>query len=226
MNCRQFEIACEALLEGEPQPEAYTHLASCPRCRTLLDDLKAVGEAGRMLNSFESEPRPALWNRIEAAALQEQIWVRPWRWQWFGLGETLLPARVAFAGALAVMLLLAVGVVNYPPAQMPMAESDPPDPVGVAQGELVQDASYTERYHTHLENAAERVLATETSGTDVRQLVAGSMETVDRAIEQTQLQLESYPEDALAREELRRLYQQKAAVLQAMADPVWYEDGR
>jgi hypothetical protein len=226
MNCRQFEIACQSLLEGEPQPEAYTHLAACPHCRVLLDDLKALGEAGRILTSLGSEPRPALWGRIEAAALEEQIWVRPLRWPWFGLGEMLLPARVAFAGALAVVLLLAVSVVNYPPAQMPMAELDPPDPVGVAQGELVQDASYTERYQAHLENAAERVLAAEAPGTNVRALVAGPMKTVDRAIEQTQLQLESDPEDSLTREELRRLYQQKAAVLQAMADPVWYEEGR
>jgi hypothetical protein len=52
------------------------------------------------------------------------------------------------------------------------------------------------------------------------------MQDVDRAIEQTQLQLESFPEDRLAREELRRLYQQKAVVLQAMADASWYEDTR
>jgi hypothetical protein len=97
----------------------------------------------------------------------------------------------------------------------------------VAQGELVYAVGYGNRYSTHLENVEEEVRAEETPVTTaLLVLVERPMQDVDRAIEQTQLQLESFPEDRLAREELRRLYQQKAVVLQAMADASWYEDTR
>lgn len=229
MNCREFEIAAQTLLEGEPHPEAHTHAAACEHCRSLLEDLNNIHEAGARLGNDEAALGRDLWARIEAAALEEELWVRPMRWRWLGLGEMLVPARTAFAGALALLLVLAAGVVAYPPLQLPMAELDPPDPVGVAQGELMQEASFATRYTTHLDQAEQQVLDQPTSAEaqqTIHELVAGPMRTVDRAIEQTQSQLESYPDDTLAREELRRLYQQKAVVLAVMSEASWDEDAR
>lgn len=227
MNCRELRIASETLLEGDTHPDADAHVASCTRCRVLVEDLKAIQGAAGELSAFETEPHPALWRRIRARALEEQLWVDPLRWRWLGLGEVLVPARAAFAGALALMLVAAVGLVSYPTLQLPIARAAPPDPFGVAQGELVHAAGYGNRYYTHLQNVEEEVRAEETPvSTALLVLVERPMQDVDRAIEQTQLQLESFPDDRLAREELRRLYQQKAVVLQAMADATWYEDTR
>jgi hypothetical protein len=53
------------------------------------------------------------------------------------------------------------------------------------------------------------------------ELVTGPLDTLDRAITHTQTRVEQYPEDTLAREELNRLYQQKATVLQAINVPAW-----
>jgi hypothetical protein len=227
MNCRELRIASESLLEGETHPDVDAHVASCTRCRVLVEDLKAIQGVARELSARDTEPNPALWGRIRTTALEEQLWVEPIRWRWLGLGEVLVPARAAFAGALAVMLVAAVGLVSYPTLQLPIAQAGPPDPFGVAQGELVYAVGYGNRYSTHLENVEEEVRAEETPVTTaLLVLVERPMQDVDRAIEQTQLQLESFPEDRLAREELRRLYQQKAVVLQAMADASWYEDTR
>jgi len=227
MNCRELEIATETLLEGDTHPDADAHVASCVRCRVLVEDLKAITAAAQDLSSFEIEPSPLLWGRIRAAAREEQLWVQPMRWRWFGLGEMLIPARTAFAGALALMVVAAAGLVVYPTLELPLAQAAPPDPFGVAQGELVNAAGYTNRYFTHLENIEQEVRAEETPGAvELLVLVERPMGDVDRAIEQTQLQLDSYPEDTLARQELRRLYQQKAVVLQAMSDAAWYDDTR
>lgn len=229
MNCKELQTISGALLEGEAHPEAYTHLASCLPCRLLLDELGAIERAARSLP--DQEPSEGLWARIEAAAVAEGLRPQAADWHWFGWGGNWLPARAAFAGALAVMVLVAVGLVSYPHLELPVAETEPTDPIAdpiqVAQGELVREASYVSRYQMHLNHVENRVLD-EGAPVDagLRELVAGPMEAVDRAIEQTQLQLNSYPDDLLTREELHRLYQQKAAVLQAVAESSWYEDVR
>jgi len=225
MHCREFEIVSGALLEGEAHPEAYAHLASCRRCRLLLDELGAIERAARSLPGHE--PAPGLWGRIEAAAAAEGLLPQSVGWRWFGVGVGWLPARPAFAGALALLLLLAAGLVSYPTMDLPVAAMAPADPIAVAQGELVQEASYESRYRVHLDRVEERLLADSSpQEAELRALVARPMGVVDDAIQQTALQLDEHPEDTLAREELHRLYQQKAAVLQAMAESSWYRDGR
>jgi hypothetical protein len=225
MNCREFENLSGALLEGEAHTEAYVHLASCRHCRLVLDELGAIERAAHSLPVHEPDAR--LWDRIEAAAAAEGLLPQPADWRWFGLPETWLPARPAFAGALALMLLLAAGLVSYPIMDLPVAAVAPADPIAVAQSELVQEPSYDSRYRVHLNRVEERVLGESSpQEAELRQLVARPMAVVDQAIQQTASQLDEYPDDTLAREELHRLYQQKATVLQAMAESSWYRDGR
>jgi len=225
MHCREFETLSGALLEGEAHPEAYAHLASCRHCRLVLDELGAIERAARSLPLHE--PSPRLWDRIEAAAVAEGLLPDPAGWGWFGMAVSWLPARPAFAGALALMLLLATGLVSYPIMDLPVAAVVPADPIAVAQSELVQEPSYDSRYRVHLDRVEERVLdESSPQEAEFRQLVARPMEVVDDAIQQTASQLDEHPDDSLAREELHRLYQQKATVLQAMTESSWYRDGR
>ncbi|MFQ5663111.1 MAG: hypothetical protein ACE5HL_04705 [Terriglobia bacterium] len=225
MNCSEFANLAGAVLEGESHPEAHKHLASCPGCRRLLNELEAIERTARALPT--RQPSPGLWERLAAAATQEGLWAQPPWWQSSGPAwSLLLPARPAFA-ALLGLLLLGVGLVSYPSHDLPLAETAPATPFQVAQGELVQEASYADRYNKHLNNMEDRVSAESgPADAELRGLVAGPLDTVDRAIEETQLRLSSYPDDSLAREELHRLYQQKVTVLQAMADPTWQEVAR
>jgi len=232
MNCHEFEFLAGGLLEGERHPEAAAHLAACPRCRLLMDELGAIERAARRLPAYE--PSAGLWTRLEAAALEEGLWQRPQgleaTWRWLGLAtptaEGFLPARPAFAGVLALVLVVGATLLNFPAVETSVA-SRPADLYQVAQAELVLDADYATRYQLHL-NRLESGMLNDSADSEpaLRAMVARPLDTVDRAIEETQAQLSAYPDDSLARDELLRLYRQKAEVLQAMSNPVWYEDAR
>ena len=224
VDCNQVRGLTGALLDGESHPEAYAHLAECPRCRQLVEELAAVERAARALPL--QQPSPRLWGRIEAAAGREGLWGQRSWWQDFT--PAFFPARPAFAAVLAVTLLLAGALVRYPALETTLLPETPASAFEVAQAELVQEPSYGERYQIHLQQVEYRVLADETApvNPELREMTARPLHTVDRAIEQTQQRLAAYPDDTLARDELLRLYRQKATVLQAMSDPVWLDAGR
>lgn len=219
MNCREFENAAAAVLEGESHAEAFAHLAACPRCRLLVDELVAVEGAARALPLYE--PSLRLWARLEAAAEQEGLFVQPAWEKWFGPVWGLDAARPAFAGALALILVVAAGLVGISTVEVPAEPLSAASLVEVARAELVQEPSYASRYQVHLQEVARRVEASEPTDPGLRELAAGPLGDVDRAIEETQVRLNNYPEDELTREELHRLYRQKVTVLQAMSGPTW-----
>jgi len=232
MNCHEFEALAGELLEGESHPEAAAHLAGCPRCRRLTDELSAIERAAHFLPAYE--PSPQLWTRLEASALEAGIWTKPQGlavvWRWLGIdaatAEAFLPARPAFAAVMASVLVVAAALLNFPAVESSLA-SRPADLYQVAQAELVLDSDYATRYQLHLSRLESGLLdASAEREREMRALVARPLDTVDRAIEETQAQLSAYPDDSQSRDELLRLYRQKAEVLQAMANPVWYDDVR
>ena len=224
VTCEQVRGLTGALLEGESQPEASAHLAECPRCRLLLEELGAVERAARALPL--QQPSPRLWGRIEAAARHEGLWGQRSWWQDFA--PAFFPARPAFAAVLGVTLLVAGALVRYPALEGPALPDTQASAFEVAQAELVQAPGYGERYRIHLQQVEHSMLAEEATPLDpeLREMTARPLDTVDRAIEQTQQRLAAYPDDTQARDELHRLYRQKAVVLQAMSDPVWLDAGR
>jgi len=232
MKCHEFELLAGELLEGECHSEAAAHLAACPRCRYLIDELSAIERYAHLLPALE--PSPQLWIRLEAAALAEGIWGRPRglavAWRWLGIdaatAEAFLPVRPAFATLMALVLVAGATLLSFPAAESSLA-SQTADRYRVAQAELVLDADYATRYQLHLNRLESGLLdASAQRESEMRELVARPLDTVDRAIEETQAQLSAYPDDTQSRDELLRLYRQKAVVLQAMANPVWYEDVR
>lgn len=224
VTCEQVRGLTGALLEGESHPEASAHLAECARCRLLVEELAAVERAARALPVYQ--PSARLWGRVEAAARHEGLWGQRSWWQDFT--PAFFPARPAFAAVLSVTLLVAGALVRYPALEGPALADTQANAFEVAQAELVQAPSYNDRYQIHLQQVEYRVMAEETSPVDpeLREITARPLDAVDRAIEQTQQRLAAYPDDTLARDELLRLYRQKATVLQAMSDPVWLDAGR
>jgi len=220
VTCEQVRGLTGALLEGDSHPEALAHASACPRCRLLVEELALVERAARSLPSHQ--PSPRLWQRIQAAAVEEGLWSQS---TWAHGAWGFFPLRPAFAAVLLLTLVAAAGLVSYPPLSAPVAETSPASLFEVAQGELVREASYGRRYQIHLQNVENRVLGEEAVAAhpELRELVERPLNSVDRAIAQTQLRLAAYPEDLMARDELLRLYRQKATVLQAMTDPVWLD---
>jgi len=230
MQCHEFLPLAGELLEGEPQPAAAAHLAACPRCRQLMDELCALERAADLLPTYD--PSPQLWIRLRAAALDEGLLRKPqglpllWRWLGIEAPGAFLPVRPAFAALMVFVLVAGATLLNMPTVESPLAAS-PADPYRVAQAELVLDAGYADRYQLHLNRIESGLLnASNEREQEIRELVARPLDTVDRAIEETQAQLSAYPDDTQSRDELLRLYRQKAEVLQAMANPVWYDDAR
>lgn len=224
VTCEQFRGLAGGLLEGESQPEAYAHLDGCPRCRLLVEELGAVERAARLLP--DCDPSPRLWTRIDASARRHGLWGQPLWWE--GVAASFFPARFAFAAGLALTLLVAGGLVGYPSLGVPASAGAQASAFEVAQAELVQDPSFNARYNKHLQQVEDQVMAEDGAPVDphLRAMAARPLDTLDRCIERTEVRLAEYPDDTLARQELVRLYQQKATVLQAMSDPGWLDLGR
>ncbi len=222
MDCKEFHQLSESVLEGEAHPHALEHLAACPRCRALVDDLVALTRAAHSLPLYE--PSPRLWAQIQAAAEEEGLFspagARRWR-DWFGPAALFLPARPAFAAALALVLVFGAALGGWTVLESPEPPLLSSRIEEVAWAELVADPSYGQRYQVHLQQVEKRVLEAEPAGADMVDLTAGPLDDLDHAITQTQTRVEQYPDDSLAREELNRLYQQKATVLQAINVPAW-----
>jgi len=222
MECKEFHRLSEGVLEGEADPRAYQHLEACPRCRALISDLVAVTQAAHSLPLYE--PSPRLWAQIQAAAEQEGLWspAGAWRWRdWLGPASVYLPARPAFAAALALVLLFGGALVGSNVLESPQPTLELSRIEEVAWAELVTEPGYGQRYQLHLQQVEKRVLEAEPADGDIAGLAAGPLNDLDTAITQTQSRVDQYPEDSLAREELNRLYQQKATVLQAINVPAW-----
>ncbi len=222
MNCRELGNAAEGMLEGEAHPQAYEHLAACPRCRLLIDELVALSQAARSLPEFQ--PSPRLWAQLQAAAQQEGLWAaetRGWK-QWLDPMSIFTPPRPAFAGGFSFMLVAALVLASYTVLESPAELAMPATPAEeVASAELVAEPSFGDRYQVHLQQVEQNVLEADRKNPGRLQIAAGPLNDLDRAIAQTQGRVDQYPDDSLAREELHRLYQQKATVLQAMNTPAW-----
>jgi len=222
MNCRELRNVAEGMLEGEGHPEAEKHLADCPRCRLLIDELVAVTQAARTLP--EIQPSPRLWAQLQAAALEEGLWAvesRGWK-QWLDPMSLFAPPRPAFAGGFSFMLVAALVLASYTVLESPAEPVLPATRAEeVASAELVAEPSFGQRYQVHLQQAEQNILEADRKNPELLQLAAGPLNDLDRAIAQTQGRVDQYPEDSLAREELHRLYQKKATVLQAMNTPAW-----
>lgn len=222
LDCRRLRRMLGAVLEGEAAPEALAHLNACPRCRLLAEEVGAIGRAASELPACE--PTTDLWPRIRRAAEMEGLLEASWTgWlvRGFGLGQP--PALApAYGAAVVALLVAAVLLVGYPSLDVGPAREEAASRAEIARSELALAPDYSTRYALHLDRIADTVRE-EVAPADV-QLVAvahTNLDTLDRCIRQCQKRLASYPEDEFTQDELNRLYQQKATLLQAMLDPDW-----
>jgi hypothetical protein len=82
MDCVEFE---RVLLEGEQNVEQRAHVNSCAACASLQADFDLISSQAKLLLGAD-EPRPAVWNALEAQLRRE------------GLIRQPEAARPAFAG--------------------------------------------------------------------------------------------------------------------------------
>ena len=218
MSCEEFEAFAGDVLGGESNPEAFEHLYACANCREFLHELDAIARAARDLPVYE--PQPQLWNRLRAAARAEDLWQEDSWWE-----RWLVPQPVLASGLAAAVLVFGVFMVSLDTLGS-YGNISGPNAIDLSRTEMITEAEYAMQYGIHLLRMERAVLD---EGADINDrmidLVEKPMNTVDRAIEKTQLALSENPRDEMVREELNRLFKQKATVLAAMTELSWQEYG-
>jgi hypothetical protein len=77
MNCADFQRVLPEVMESGGGVEESAHLRSCAICSDLVQDLKYIAEAARMLVPME-DPAPRVWANIEQSLEREGL-IRPSR---------------------------------------------------------------------------------------------------------------------------------------------------
>ena len=73
MNCAEFQKDLPEIIEGGGTDEQRKHLASCPVCADLVQDLRYSAEQAKLLVPME-DPAPRVWDGIERSLKQEGLW--------------------------------------------------------------------------------------------------------------------------------------------------------
>jgi predicted anti-sigma-YlaC factor YlaD len=71
LTCEEFQAQLPELIGSSEKLAMNPHIQNCPRCRSLLSDLKTIAEAARELLPIV-EPPDEVWKNIESAIRSEQ----------------------------------------------------------------------------------------------------------------------------------------------------------
>lgn len=225
MDCNNFADQLDEWISGERSTAARVHARECPQCRAIAEDFAAIGRTAREWSLEDTAPSPRLWNALRAQLQEEglirdssrnaaSVVIRP-RPQlsapkpagWFaGLFSGAL--RPALAGAY-LALLIAVSILFIGPS-----------------GKQIDDSQWLARTQTsinplnaELDSAEHAVLSDLASANP---LVSASfhqnLAIIDRDIALCEKSVREEPGNELARDYLYEAYEQKADLLDQMAD--------
>jgi hypothetical protein len=225
MDCSQFADQLDEWMGGERSAAARVHARECQRCRSLAEDLAAIGKAAREWSLEDSEPSPRLWNALRAQ-LKEEGLIRDAAWNappveahpqpqvaasrragWFA-GWFSGALRPALAAAY-LALLIALSALFVGP-----------------NGKQIDDSQWLARTQTSIKplnaelDSAEHAMLSDlaTASPIVSASLHRNLAIVDRDIVLCEKSVREEPENELARDYLYDAYEQKAYLLAQMAD--------
>jgi len=200
MNCAEFQEVLPYIMETGGNAEEEAHLKSCAVCSDLVQDLRYIAEAAKLLLPMQ-EPSPRVWGGIRGALEREGL-VRPltgtdrFRPQAAAvLSQRRWPARGSML-ALAALLLFAVTVLWFrnrgPGTARPVVTASVPQATAVDEDDaqvlsMVQKKSPT-LAATYREN----------------------LDAVNAYIRDAKRTVQENPNDMGARDHLLRAYDEKA----------------
>ena len=103
MNCAEFQKVLPYIIESGGNTEEEAHLASCPVCSDLVQDLRYIAEQAKLMLPMH-DPSPKVWDNIQGSLEREGL-VKParargrllgfirrssWPWVTAGLGVLLV----------------------------------------------------------------------------------------------------------------------------------------
>jgi hypothetical protein len=201
MNCADFQRVLPDIIETGGGIEESSHLHSCAICSDLVQDLKYIAEAARMLVPME-DPSPQVWARIESS-LQREGFVRPARgtvrMEPFLISGNRRGNFYGWAG-IAAMALIAITMLVFgrlhsvPAVDTGTTASTAPAPEVMSADDKVLLNAIDQKNHSMGEMYKKKLRSVESYITDARHSVKQN------------------PGDDIARQQLMNAYQQKAAV--------------
>ncbi|HTC92127.1 MAG TPA: anti-sigma factor [Terriglobales bacterium] len=201
MNCADFQRVLPDIIETGGDAEESSHLHSCAICSDLVQDLKYIAEAARMLVPME-DPSPQVWARIESS-LQHEGFVRPARgtvrMEPFLISGNRRGNFYGWAG-IAAMALIAITMLVFgrlhsvPAVDTGTTASTARAPEVISADDKALLNAIDQKNHSMGEVYKKKLRSADTYILDAKHSVAQN------------------PGDAIARQQLMNAYQQKAAV--------------
>ena len=207
MNCEQCHALLGDAVDGTLSPglqtELEAHCRGCESCRDLLNDLREIRAAAAALDRLT--PAPELWTSIEAklqppgtAALRRG-------------GPALSLWGLAAAAALVIMLGTASWFALGPggagpgvPSSVDLARSAASE-LQLAEQHYENAIASLEKLTVNRDNALDPAVAAE---------IAQSLQSIDRAINDSRAALKAEPESFVAQTSLLEALRMKVALLQ------------
>jgi len=206
MNCNDFFDQLGEWMEGQSSREAQAHRETCPRCRSLLEDLSAIYQTARSIGAVEAVPSDRVWTSLRTELAQEGLihgaqhpWAEAIR-DWFA-GVFLAAPRPALAGAYLVAL---VGV------SLALA--------GPGYRRFQWNQSSTRPLSAELSTAAHDTMAMMNSDPAVTASLEKNLAIVDNYIALCEKSVQEEPDSEIARDYLYDAYHQKADLLAQMSE--------
>lgn len=207
MDCAEFQRRLPEFMESGGSPEETRHLESCAVCSDLLQDLRYIAEAAKLLVPME-DPSPRVWVGIQASLRREGL-LRP-----AGGPERLEPFLVhdaargnfyrwAFATA-AVLVVLALAAYQ--------AISRTPTP------SVAHNGSSTVAPASDADDTDQQLLSeVNERAPQMKREYEKSMASVNAYIRDAKQHAVESPNDTDAQHQLMNAYEQKAALYEMAA---------
>lgn len=215
MSCDRFELLIgdlvDGTLDGAPRHALEAHLASCPACSRLADELLVVRRSARALPPMD--PPQAAWARVSSAVDAERAAGRGAS-RWRGV---VLP----LAAAAVLVAAVAAGVLwrRTPAPAAPAAATTPADPATSSPAELLGSVEIElQQAEKHFESAVAGLEALARDRQSLDPEVAADLQksllVVDRAIGESRAALRAEPLNTEAQDSLFDAFRSKIALLQ------------
>lgn len=200
----QLSLYIDELLDADDDAMVRAHLAICPACREVADDLVQLATAARLLGPID--PPAHVWTAVAERLREEQSRAvsRPMTWQWAALAASLL--CVTLTG----YFLIGTGSIDAPGATAPAVAGS----IDAVTDELEIAAHHYERAIAELEALTP---AEEHVDPLLASVVRDNINVLDRAIAESRDALTGDPTNETARASLFESLRRKVDLLQATA---------